>query len=400
MSDESQRLEGVDIVCVGYGAWDGLWGYLHHVMWHLAQRNRVLYVEGAPPTRPICRWEWLCSAVCAATGWFRRLRTVSGNVFVLRPAGSAPGAIKPWWLNRRLLIDPVRHQQRRLRLNRPILWCAYPSGVHLVGRLNERLVVYQLLDDYGCVPCVDRRAVRDLEDRLLARADLVLAASGHLFRGVMQEHPNAYYMPVAVDVDHFTQEKTEEAVPGDLAVLPRPLLGYLGAMNPRKVDVELVADVARAYPNWSICLMGPASPDERKVLGLLFGGLQNVHLLGRKAYRELPAYYAALDAVLLPYRLDEHTRALFPPQFVEAMAAGKPTVITELDAIEHYRLSHTLCRVARDRREFVRLVGKVLAEPLKKQDAALRQEHARRYQLEKRVADIETLILHSLSRGR
>ena len=216
----------------------------------------------------------------------------------------------------------------------------------------------------------------------------------------MQAHPNAYYMPAAVEVEHFGKAGSGETLPSDLAVYPRPLLGYVGALIPQKVDVELLADLARAYPKWSICLIGPAVGRERAAFDLLLGGLPNVHFLGRKAYEQLPAYYAGLDAVLLPYRLNEHTRAMFPLQFVEAMAAGKPMVVTELDAVAHYRLSRTLCRVARDRAEFVRFVEEVLAEPLKTQDVALRQEHARRYDLGQRVHDIETLILHSLSRRR
>jgi len=400
VADEPERLTGADIICVGYGAWDGLKGTLHHVMARLAEHNRVLYVEGAPPSRPPCRWRWVCSAVKGATAWLRRVRAVEGNVSILRPPGCAPGAARPLWLSRRLLVDPVRQNQRRLGFRRPILWCAYPSGVHLVGRLDERLVVYHCLDDYGCVPCVEGRTVRDLEDRLLAGADLVLAASGHLFRGLMHEHPNAYYVPVAVDVEHFAPTEPAREMPADLAALPRPLLGYIGALTPQTVDLELLREVAQAYPNWSICLIGPAGRPERAAFDLMLGGLDNVHFLGRKTYADLPAYYKHLDAVLLPYLLTEHTRALFPPQFVEAMAAGKPLVITDLDAIEHYRLSHTLCRVALDRDEFVSLVEAALAEPLKSRDVALRRDHARRYSLDRRMADIETLLLHSLaSRG-
>jgi len=400
VADEHRRLTGTDIICVGYGAWDGLWGYLHHLMARLAERNRVLYVEGAPPGHIRCRCRALYSAGAVLTGWLRGLKTVGDNLYVVRASHFAHRAAGPLGIGRRLLVDPVRHHARRLGFDRPILWCAFPSGVHLVGRLDERLVVYQCLDDYGCVPGVRREVVLDLEDNLLAQADLVLAASGHLFRSVMQEHPNAYYMPVAVDIEHFGEAGGDEALPADLAPLPRPLLGYVGALTPQKVDVELLATVARAYPKWSLCLIGPAAGRERAAFDFVLGGLRNVHFLGRKAYDQLPAYYAGLDAVLLPYRLNEHTRALFPPQFVEAMAAGKPSVITELDAIEHYRLSRTLSRVARDREEFVQFVEEVLAEPLRAEDVALRREHARRYDLTGRMQDVETLVLHGLSHRR
>jgi glycosyltransferase involved in cell wall biosynthesis len=399
-ADGASRLTGANIICVGYGSWDGLPGYLHHVMRRLAERNRVLYVEGAPPAeRRNCRW-LACSAMRACAGWFEGLPRSAGGVFVLRLPGLVPGAGRLAAPMRRLLVEPVRYFRRRLGFHRPILWCGFPTGVHLVGWLGERLVVYQCLDDYACLPGVRRETIGDLEDRLLARTDVVLASSGHLFRGVMTEHPNAYYMPVAVDVDRFAAIGAERRMPPDLARLPRPVVGYVGALALRRVDVDLLVEVARGHPNWSLCLIGPASRRQEAVFDLLLGRFGNVHFLGRKRYDDLPRYYAGLDAVLLPYRIDEHTRAWFPPQFVEAMAAGRPVVATELDAIDHYRLSRTLCRVARDRDEFVHCLRETLATPLVERDVAMRREHARRYDLDERVRSMETLVLHSLSHGR
>lgn len=401
VSDDAFHLADRDIICLGYGPWAGLHGYLHHVMARFAARNRVLYVEGAPPTARGRRWlpASVGTGLRALTAFFRGLERIDERLYVLHPWTSKRGASAPDCLDRHLLIDRVRFQQRHLGLSDPILWCAFPTGAHLAGRLDESLLVYQCLDDYGCVPGVRREAIRDLEDRLLERADLVLAASGHLFRGVMHEHPNAYYMPVAAEVDHFARVGPEgTAIPADLDVFDRPRVGFVGAVCANKVDLELLADLARARPDWSVCVIGPAPDRSRTVCRLVLGEIGNVHFLGRKPYADLPAYYAGLDAVVLPYRLNEHTRAVFPPQFIEALAAGKPMVITELDAIEHYRLSPTLCHVARGRREFIRMAEAAVAEQPTDAALDLRRGHARRYDLDDRMADIETLLHHALAR--
>lgn len=399
VTDQPPRLVGADIICLGYGPWHGLHGFLHHVIDRLSAHNRVLYVEGAPPWVRARAPRLIDRTVSVLANLLHGLERVSPNLHVLHPSNPGHITCRADALDRHLLVDRVRHHKRRLGFRDPILWCAFPTGAHLAGRLDERLVLYQCLDDYGCVPGVKRSAVRDLEDDLLAKADLVLAASGHLFRQVMQEHPNAYYMPVAVDTAPFAAAADGDA-PADVTALPRPVLGYIGSLSAPKVDVELIAAVARAHPSWSVCLIGPITPQDRAAFDLLLGGAANVHFLGRKAYDQVPACYAAMDAVLLPYRINEHTRAIFPPQFIEALAAGKPVVITELDAVEHYRLSPTLCHVARDRAAFLRSARQAVAEKRDPATIALRRNRAERHALDARIADIESLILHTLARHR
>lgn len=400
MTDLPAEITCADIVCVGYGAWGGLWGHLHHVMARLARRNRVLYVEGAPPA-PGGRWHrrgWhrLAAPLVGATaGWVGGLKSLDANLHVLRPSGVAAGAAAGRWLDQRLFVRLVQHHATRLGLHRPILWCAFPSGADLVGRLDERFVVYHDLDDYAGLPGVAPAVVKDQEARLLSRADVVFAASGALFRGVLHRHANAYYMPAATEVAHWARGGS---APADLARLPRPLMGYAGALAARKIDVGLLAHLARARPDWSIALIGPLHPRERRFFQLALGDLTNVHFLGRKAYEELPACYAALDAMILPYQRNARTRARFPLQFAEALAAGKPQVVTELDAIAHYRLSRTLCRVARDQDEFLQFAEDALAEEPSDERLALRREHARRYDLDARMRDLETLVMAGLER--
>ena len=51
---EHPRLQGRDIVCVGFADWDTeLWTNQHHLMSRLARDNSVLFVESLGLRRPL-----------------------------------------------------------------------------------------------------------------------------------------------------------------------------------------------------------------------------------------------------------------------------------------------------------------------------------------------------------
>jgi UDP-galactopyranose mutase len=63
----------------------------------------------------------------------------------------------------------------------------------------------------------------------------------------------------------------------------------------------------------------------------------NIHYLGGKAYKELPAYLAGWDVAALFFALNEHTRFISPTKTPEYLAAGKPVVSTSIrDVVRPY----------------------------------------------------------------
>ena len=60
----------------------------------------------------------------------------------------------------------------------------------------------------------------------------------------------------------------------------------------------------------------------------------NVHLLGRKPYADLPAYCAAFDVAILPFKQNEFTRYINPIKLREYLAAGLPVVSTPIPEAE------------------------------------------------------------------
>ena len=109
---------------------------------------------------------------------------------------------------------------------------------------------------------------------------------------------------------------------------------FTGAISAIKLDMALLTELARSRPDWSLALVGPVGlGDPHTDVGAL-AAEPNVHLLGKRAYEELPGVLRGADAGLIPYVRSELTASIFPMKVYEYLAAGLPVVATPLPALE------------------------------------------------------------------
>ena len=158
-------------------------------------------------------------------------------------------------------------------------------------------------------------------------------------------------MPHGVDYEHFSKAVSHHLpAPADIADIPHPRLGFFGLIRDW-VDLDLLADVARRRPDWHLVLIGDSTIDLSP-----YQCLANMHFLGRKPYAELPAYCKEFDAGLVPFKINELTKAVNPIKLREYLAAGLPVVSTPLPEV---KACGPWVRIAADAEEFV---GAVEAE--------------------------------------
>jgi glycosyltransferase involved in cell wall biosynthesis len=115
--------------------------------------------------------------------------------------------------------------------------------------------------------------------------------------------------------------------------------------------------------------------------------LKNVYWLGYKGQASLPAYLRGADVLLLPYKLNEHTRHVFPLKFCEYLATGKPVVSTRLPALMEYE---ALIGMGDGEVAIVNLIESALQRPTA--GAADRMAFAERNTWEDRFASINLVI--------
>lgn len=361
MTPEGSR----SFVCVGFAEWDTeLWTNQHHLMARLGTQDRVLFVESLGLRRPqlasgrdlkrIARrlWTGLRPA--------REVSTPFGTVHVLSPL-VLPLHDKAFArsINRRLLPWLVRRAAGCAGLSpRPILWGYVPQAEVLLKTLDPSIVVYHCVDDIAAQDGIDAVGFRAAEERFAGRADLVLASAPALAERMRSLNVNVLYAPNVADTDAFAAALSPGPVDPALDTLLSPRIVFTGAIAAKKLDLELLTGLADARPDWSIALVGPVGLGDPGTDVRALASRPNVHLLGGRAYEELPTVLRGADAALIPYRRTQLTTSIFPMKVYEYLAAGLPVVATPLPALAGI----AAVTVAGDVAETVAALERVMAE--------------------------------------
>jgi len=329
-----EPLSGRSIVCIGTAEWRStLWTNQQHLMSRLARSNRIVYTESLGLRRPTAAARDLGRLARRLRDGLRGARRLDG-VWVVSPlVVPSHGSPAVRRLNRALLGATLRRAVRRAGLERPLLWAYNPHAHELIDTLRPSLVVYHCVDDIAAQEGVDEVSFTAAERALTARADLVLVSARPLeerMRGLGA--PRVAYLPNVADVEHFAGAASMPE-PAALRSVPRPRLLFAGAIAAKKLDVPLLAELARRRPEWSLVLVGPVGEgDPRGDLDAL-RTRPNVTFAGQRPFEELPAWVGAADVCLIPYAHNRYTASVFPMKVYEYLAAGRPVVSTPLPAL-------------------------------------------------------------------
>jgi glycosyltransferase involved in cell wall biosynthesis len=367
-------LKGESIICFGGEDW---WYHHPHSKNHLMRRfaragNRVVFVNSISMGLPGLGNSDLLPRVARKLRSYAKLaRTTEEGITVVSPA-ALPffGSRAARAANRRLLGLQVGALARRRGLTRPVLWVAIPTAAEMIGRLDESLVVYHVSDKYdenSMDHATDPAAIRRLHEHAIDRADLVFYSGRKLLEEAVRGRERSHLLEQAVDFGHWSRVgggglEVAEAV----ARIPRPRLGYFGAIEPWLIDQELIRRAARERPHWQWVFVG------NKSRGVEVEGLPNTHFLPAVPYDELPRYAAGFDVCVLPWETERAFTSYGSAIKVrEYLATGKPVVISPLPEYEPMR---DVLRIARTREDFFWLVEDALAED--DPAAALRRQRA------------------------
>jgi UDP-galactopyranose mutase len=198
------------------------------------------------------------------------------------------------------------------------------------------------------------RALREREAELFRRADLVFTGGQSLYEAKRDQHANVYAFPSSIDRAHFAQARNIMTDPADQARIPHPRMGFFGVVDER-FDIELLDAVSEARPDWNFVIIGPVV----KINEADLPRRPNIHYLGSKSYKELPAYLAGWDVAALLFARNDSTRFISPTKTPEYLAAGRPVVSTSIrDVVRPYgKLG--LVRIADDAAEFVKAAAEI-----------------------------------------
>jgi len=330
----------------------------YHLMHALHRRGHpILWVNSIGMNLPKLRRSGFAKRVALKLrSWARWLGEAQTGFHILTPVAL------PLFGNRylesfndRWMTAQVKLAYRLLGIRRPLVFASIPSFAGVIERLPHSGLIYYFSDKYDAYRDITARdSIAAYDRRLFASADAVFCASARIYENLADKRPGVYYLPHAVDFEHFNSALSSDLpIPDDLAAVGQPRVGYFGSVTDSN-DQEMIAYAAERAPDIHFVMIGRVFGDYSTLQRL-----PNVHFLGFKAYRELPHYGKHFAAAFMCWKMTDWIRHSNPLKTKEYLSLGLPVVSVRIAELEQQ--FDDLVHLVDDGPSFLAAVRKALA---------------------------------------
>ncbi|PWT75995.1 MAG: glycosyl transferase family 1 [Bacteroidetes bacterium] len=353
---EHRFIKNRDIVLFSFQAWESDIAFnFKDMAYELARHNRVLFVNRALDRNSILKnaFDNKPRQRRPPGKGYRHLQQIQEEFWLLNPR-SVLESIN-WSPSQRLFDYFNRINNRRLaeEINRAIDLLSF-SDIIFINDNDFFRGVYQkelvpcdrhifYIRDYLTIQPFFKKYGPGLEKKMFEIADMVVANSSYLAEYAKKWNRNSYDIGQGCHLENFVVENLPQ--PRDLASIPKPIIGYCGAVTSMRLDSEVIEHIATSLPECSVVLVGPTDEyfDKKR-----FQNLKNIYLLGGKQPKEIPDYVYHFDICINPQLVNQLTIGNYPRKIDEYLAAGKPVVATMTDAMEMFGKYTFLCKNKED----------------------------------------------------
>lgn len=227
-------------------------------------------------------------------------------------------------LNKFRLSMSVRSAARGFLGDRPYCQVVY-NPLDLLVLDKKKPILYEIVDRFDAYPEYSSMQgfIAHWHNRACVLASKIVVTAESLIPEGFED--KVTIIPNGVDHPLFSRGR-EQPCPADLERVPSPRAVYAGALLDW-FDFDLLTETARKLPDVQFVLLG--FPEREYVFDS-----SNIHYLGQKAQRDLPAYYAHSQVGFIPFRINELTRHVNPLKLYEYFSAGLPCVSIPMDPIQ------------------------------------------------------------------
>lgn len=336
------------MVCVANPPWEG--DYVKStvkLMLHLSEWSRVIYVEYACTWLDVFRSVFKKSKIplLRVLGLAPRLFRPDVNdrcqLFVLTPPPVLPiNWLRPGPLynklqeiNSWLVVRAIKRALVTLEMDSPVVINAFqPSlGMAMKGKLNEKMTAYYCYDEISQSAWCRNHGAHD-EIPFMNSVDVVITSSDAL-KKTKERHTAACYV-----VKNGVEPELFEKAHAYRASIKNPLhtptvIGFVGCIDSR-LDIDLLENLACLLDDFCFQFIGPIAD---KLVGRRLEALDNVELLGPCKQEELPDFMKFFSAGIIPFKLNQNTRFIYPMKVNEYLAAALPVVMTAFAELSEFR---------------------------------------------------------------
>jgi len=304
-----------NLICFSHLRWDFVYQRPQHLLSRLSKQFLVYFIE-----------EPIFDAI--DPHYTFRVVEDKDNITVMiphLPPTSGSGHTND--LLKQLLDEFMEH----IDINDTAFWYYTPMALSFTRQYEPALTIFDCMDELSAFKFAPQE-LKDMEQELLVKADVVFTGGDSLYNAKKHRHSNIHSFPSSIDKQHFGQARNISIAPADQANIPFPRIGFFGVIDER-FDIELIKGVAERRPDWHLVIIGPVVKIDPSTLPQL----PNIHYLGGKSYEELPHYVAGWSIATIPFALNESTKFISPTKTPEYLAAGVPVISTSIrDVVTPY----------------------------------------------------------------
>ncbi len=195
-------LRGRDIVCFSHD-WTGDPLSKTHLMRVLSKENRILWINALANRMPTTSTKDLSRIVKKLKSFAEPVREVEPNIHVLNPlAIPAYGNEAVRKFNEKFLQRQVKKAMRNLGFKTPLNMVFNPAAGLLAGKIGESELIYYCVDEYTAFTGA-AKGLREIEEDLFRKADLVVVSAEKLYESKKHFNPNTHIIRHGVDWKHF-----------------------------------------------------------------------------------------------------------------------------------------------------------------------------------------------------
>ena len=318
-------IKGKDFVFTGLQPWDiPIGSNAKDIALEVSKNNRVLYINA--PRKGIGKY---------------KLNRITNSLWTLDipikkfPINFLPdGRIFDFVnrFNQKRMLPYIKLALKTLSFDNPVLFIDNDiyNSFYMPELIDNDLSIYYRRDNM--ISSYWKKHAPRLEPLLIGKCNLVVTNSIQLAESVSRFNENVHSIGQGMDLEKYNISN-KYIMPEDMNNIPKPIIGYAGWVTSRRLDDELIYQIALNCPSYSFVMVG--GEDEFFQKNKLHS-LNNVIFLGQKKDSEIPNYIYNFDVCFNPQKVNDITIGNYPRKVDEYLALGKPVIATKTKAMEMF----------------------------------------------------------------
>ncbi|MFD0988919.1 glycosyltransferase [Mariniflexile jejuense] len=328
-------MKGKNIICISQTTWEGEFTKSTvQLLSILAENNNVFFVEYPFTLKDVVmsvlgKQRAQVSRMLGFKSRIKKIETPNGATVnhVVMPPVLPVDFLKNETLfksffsvNSFIYKNQLRKIIKKFNLENPIVITAYNPmyGLPMIGQLKELLNVYYCYD--GMDTQRHRSRIFNIEKQFCEKVDGIITTSDYLNSEKKKLNKQTYVVKNGVDFNLFVPHAKKTITSGS----SQKKVGYIGTLDFR-FDIDIMEYAVKELPHIIFEFTGYLLNQNIKER---LSKYENVSFFGSVKPNEVPELLSNYDLGIIPYKMDEVNKNIYPLKINEYLAVGVPVVMT------------------------------------------------------------------------